>query len=267
MPKDPLASPPARTSLDRATLDRVLARAAELQTETPSTDPTELLTEEQLLEIGKEVGLSPTTLTQALAEERTRLVIPDRGGFVSSIAGPAVASASRTVNGKAEDVLFALDGYMRTEECLQVQRRFRERIVWEARGGVLGVIRRGLNVNGRGFQLCKAETVAATVVPVDEKRAVVRLDADLRQSRSLRLKASTGAAAAGAVASFSVFGVATIAHVAVVFSAGLAVLPLGLAGLVAYEVARRHRNVFARVQLALEQALDRLEHASLKRLK
>ncbi len=266
MPKEPL-SVPQRTTLDRATLDRVLARAAELQIESPGTDPSELLSEDQLLEIGKEVGLSTTMLTQALAEERTRLIIPDRGGFVSSIAGPAVATASRTVNGSVEDVLFALDGYMRVDECLQVQRRFRDRMVWEARGGVLGVIRRGLNVSGRGFHLCRAETIAATVVPVDDKRVVVRLDADLRESRSLRLKGSGAAATVGAVGSFSVFGVATIAHMAVLLSAGLAVVPIGVGGLIAYEIARRHRNVFSRVLLALEQALDRLEHAGPKRLK
>lgn len=267
MPKDPLPAVPEKTKLDRATLDRVLARAAELQTESPGTDPSELLSEDQLIEIGKEVGLSPTTVTQALAEERTRLVVPDRGGFVSSLAGPAVATASRTVNGSAEDVLFALDSYMRVEECLQVQRRFSDRMVWEARGGVLGVIRRGLNVSGRGFQLCKAETIAATVVPVDGKRVVVRLDADLRESRGRRLKGSGATVTVGALGGFTLFGIATVANVAAVISAGVAVVPMIIGGLIAYEVARRHREVFWRVQLALEQALDRLEHTGPKRLK
>ena len=56
--------------LDRASLERVLARAAELQG--TSGDPVEEFTEEQLLDLGKEVGLSPQNLRQALAEERTR---------------------------------------------------------------------------------------------------------------------------------------------------------------------------------------------------
>ncbi len=267
MPKDPLPTVPQKTTLDRATLDRVLARAAELQIESPGADPTELLSEEQLLEIGKEVGLSRTLLTQALAEERTRIVIPDRGGLVSSIAGPAVATASRTVNGSVADVLFALDGWMQHEECLQMQRRFSDRMVWEAKGGVFGAIRRGLNVNGRGFHLCKAETVAATVVPVDDRKVVVRLDADLSSSRSNRLKGSGGAATAGTVAGFAVFGVATITNLAILLSAGLAVFPIAAGGAIAYGVARSHRTVFARVQLALEQALDRLEHTGPKRLK
>jgi hypothetical protein len=53
MPKDPLPAVPEKTTLDRATLDRVLARAAELQMESPGTDPAELLSEDQLVEIGK----------------------------------------------------------------------------------------------------------------------------------------------------------------------------------------------------------------------
>jgi len=56
--------------LDRSSLERVLARAAELQS--TSGDTVEEFTEEQLLELGREVGLSPQNLRQALAEERTR---------------------------------------------------------------------------------------------------------------------------------------------------------------------------------------------------
>lgn len=267
MPKDPLPALPEKTTLDRATLERVLARATDLQMEPAGGDPSDSLSEAQLIEIGREVGLSSTALTQALAEERTRLVVPENGGFISNLAGPAVATASRTVTGTAEDILFSLDGWMRREECLRVQRRFRDRVVWEAHGGVVGMMRRGLNINGRGFHLCKADTVAATVVPIDDKKVVVRLDADLRESRSLRLKGSGVAATAGAVGGFTLFGIATIAHVAVILSAGLAVVPIAVGSLTAYELARRHRNTFARVQLALEQALDRLEHGSLKRLK
>jgi hypothetical protein len=251
--------------VDRATLERVIARATELQGN--AADGDETLSEDQLIEIGKEVGLSAGAVGQALAEERTRVFIPDSGGFVTHVAGPAVATATRIVTGTPEEILFALDDWMRREECLQVQRRFRDRIVWEPRGGVVGTIRRVLNVNGRGFHLCRAANVAATVVAREDKKVSVRLDADLSESRSIRLKAGGATATAGAIGSFAVFGVATLAHVAVLLSAGLAVVPLALCGVGAYELARRHRTVFARVQLALEQSLDRVEHGSLRRLK
>ena len=58
------------TRLDRASLERVLARASELQAGSGET-PDEF-TEDQLIDLGKEVGLSPQHLRQALAEERTR---------------------------------------------------------------------------------------------------------------------------------------------------------------------------------------------------
>ena len=70
--------PPARRdpgpALDRSGLERVLARAAELQSATGETP--EQITEAQLIELGKEVGLSAQHLRQALAEERTRSLDP-----------------------------------------------------------------------------------------------------------------------------------------------------------------------------------------------
>src|SRR5690349_22203194 len=104
---------PARPSapLARSALERVLARAAELQGKTgDSGDPSEEFTEEQLIELGKEVGLTPQHLRQALAEERTRSVLPDEeGGVASRLFGPARISAGRTVPGNASEILAAVD--------------------------------------------------------------------------------------------------------------------------------------------------------------
>ena len=68
MPKDPSNLPARQVPLDRTTIERVLARAAELQATSGSDEDGESnLSESQLIEIGKEVGINPTTLTQALA--------------------------------------------------------------------------------------------------------------------------------------------------------------------------------------------------------
>jgi len=70
MPSDPPA--PADSPggslipLDRAALERVFARAAELQAHLP--DAPEQLTEKQLLDLGNEVGIPAEHLRQALAE-------------------------------------------------------------------------------------------------------------------------------------------------------------------------------------------------------
>lgn len=265
--RTPTRSNEEKVVLDRSTLERVLARAAELQATSHVGDIGESLNEDQLIEIGKEVGLAPAILSQALAEERTRIVVPESGGLVSHIAGPAVATAARTVQGRTEEVLQELDDWMRRAECLQVQRRFRERIVWEPMRGFLGIVRRGLNVSGRGYSLCRADSVGATVSELDNQRVIVRLDADMAEGRANRLKASGVAGVAGILGGGALFGVTSIAHVALIASAGLAIVPIAVGTYGAYHIARRHRGLFARVQLALEQALDRVEHSGKRRLK
>ena|SRR2546423_5711578 len=131
--KSPL---PASTStrqppLDRQALERVLARAAELQGASAMPESGDLITEGQLLEIGNEVGLSPAVLNQALAEERTRVNVPEERGLVAQIAGAGFATATRTVPGIPRDILATIDTWMQRDECLQVQRRFADRITWE----------------------------------------------------------------------------------------------------------------------------------------
>src|SRR5690348_18447911 len=99
-----LPAPGSSQGRDRGALERVLARAAELQV--GSGEPEEVLTEDQILELGKEVGLSAQHLRQAHAEERTRVALPpDRGGVSAALLGGARVGASRTVPGKPRDVL------------------------------------------------------------------------------------------------------------------------------------------------------------------
>jgi hypothetical protein len=249
---------PVRLTLDRAALDRVLGRAAELAVSSP--DSLESLTEERVIEIGKEVGISEPHLRQALAEERTRLVVPEEPGIVAQYFGAGTASATRAVRGKPDAVLAALDKWMQNEECLQVKRRFPDRITWEARRDLVGNIKRGFNLGGRGYALSRAAEVGATVVPVDADRTLVRLDADLAPPRRSTVIAAslTGAG--------SLAGGATIAAVILVLNFPLAIAALGggavaltgMAGTAA--VAKAHRKLVARAQLALDQVLDQIEH-------
>ena len=252
---------PARRSLDRTALDRVLARAGELQIQSGDPgDGTAELTEEQLVELGREVGLSPQHLRQAIAEERTRVAVPDEGGVVASWFGPASVSASRTVRGTSERVLAATDRWMQREECLQVKRRFSDRITWEASRDFLGRIKRGFNLGGRGYALTRADEVGGTVVAVDDGRVLVRLDATLQTSRS-RVATWTGIAVGGVVAS-------AVGVVALAAFMGGSLLVAGLTGSVwtlaggaaGIGLSRAHRRQLARMQLALEQILDQLEH-------
>jgi hypothetical protein len=117
MPSDapPPAEPPGSSlaPLDRAALERVLARATELQARLADT-PDEL-TEKQVLELASEVGISSDHMRQALAEERTRVVMPAETGVVGSWFGSTVAAASRVVPGTPAEVLSLLDTWMQRQ--------------------------------------------------------------------------------------------------------------------------------------------------------
>lgn len=245
--------------LDRAALERVLARAAELQAGT--SEGGEALNEQQLLEIGKEVGISETHLRQALAEERTRVALPEEGeqGWLDRVAGPGSTHASRTVRGSPAEVLAALDAWMQREECLVVKRRFADRIVWEPRRDLVGSIKRGFNVGGRGYHLTRADDVGATVVPVDGTQTLVRLDARLGDSRATRVKGGAGMVGVGVAAAAVAASVLAAPFLPLALAPALASVG-GAAG-----ILRQHARVAGRVQLGLEQALDRLQHQEIRR--
>ena len=261
----PAPSPSRQTLLDRQALERVLARAAELQGAGAIAESSDLISETQLRDIGSEVGLSAESLNQALAEERTRVNVPEERGLVAQVAGAGFATATRTVPGTQREVLATIDAWMLRDECLQVQRRFSDRITWEPQRGLFGKLRRTVNVSGRGYYLMDAGQVSATVLPVDGSRVVVRLDADIHASRARRVGIGGFLATMGAAAS-GILGLGlVIAHIPLFIAAGAAVLPFAGGTVAAYKLARTHRSVLSSVQLALEQVLDRLEHGEFER--
>jgi hypothetical protein len=233
---------PARQTLDRAALERVLGRAAELSLGSPES--LQALTQAQVVDIGKEVGIPERALRQALAEERTRAIVPEEPGIVAQYFGSGGASASRSVAGTPETVLAFLDRWMTKEECLTVKRRFPDRMTWEPKRDFFSSMRRDFNLGGRGYALARAVEVGATVVAVDAGRVLVRLDADLVVPRKRTVTGTAITASLGATAGAGIVG-------GVVALGGMAA---------AAGVARSHRKLVQRVQLALEQVLDRLEH-------
>lgn len=236
--------------IDRAAVDRVLARAAQLQAE-GTVDTQGQLTEAQLLELAKEVGLDAVNLRQALAEERTRVAVPEEHGVLAAMYGGSSASAQRAVRGTPTQVLKALDDWMQRQESLVVQRyHSSERIVWEARRDLVGTVRRA--VSGRGHALVRATNVSATAISLDDSRVLVRLDAQLAGYRALMAQQNVAATAGGIV----VGGVLTVLSFPVLVAAA-PVVALAAGGFATGRASQR-RSV-ERAQLALEQVLDRLE--------
>lgn len=262
-PATPPASPPGKAvvpappaPLERAALERVLARAAELQA--AEADPGEpRLTEAQILEVGNEVGIPAKHLRQALAEERSRVEVPVEHGSVAALFGSATVSATRTVRGTPAALFDKLDSAMQNEESLRVKRRFPDRIAWEPRGGLATEFRRIMNVGGHGYRLARAEEVSATVIAVDAERSIVRLDASLANVRKQRIAGGSGVAAFGTVSGGILVALGVMTAVAA--------LPVAAGFVAGYFVARSHGPQVAGAQLALEQMLDRLERGELQR--
>lgn len=260
--RQPVPQTPA--PLDRAALERVLARAAELQA--GQAEPAEQMSEAQLVEVGKEVGISPEHVRLALAEERTRVQLPEAHGVIGGLFGGEGVTASRVIIGSARDLLERLDDWMQKEEALRAKRRFTDRLTWEARRDFLGTVQQGLNFGGRAYALTSADEVGATVVQVDPQRCMVRLDASLAASRQHHV---TGGAIAAGTGVLGLGGLVTLSawlpggSVAVGALLGLVSATGG--GMIAYAVALSQRRRIARAQLALEQVLDRLERGEIRK--
>src|ERR1041385_5119568 len=154
--------------LDRAALDGVLARAAELQ----SVEGGEggALTEAEILELGKEAGMSVDHLRQAIAEERTRSAPADDRGFAAALIGPATVRASRVVPGTPTELLTAIDTWMQEREGLKIKRGVSGRIVWEPRNDLFASLQRGFKIGGGDYALTRAAEVSATATAVDANR-------------------------------------------------------------------------------------------------
>ncbi len=255
------------SDIPRTALERVLARASELQTTTPET--AEAISEERLLEIAREVGLDLAHVKQAIAEERARLPLaePDTGPLLEAI-GPSSVSAQRTVPGTPVEIHAKLDAWMSRVESLTTRRRIGDRQSWEPRRDFVGNALRSLGVGGGRFDLVRADQVTASVTAVDAARSVVRFDVETSVMRRDQRS--------GVIALLVVLGLmAAVVLVPLVVllptSGGVAVASMGVLGFVgglgtlAWRALRRgYRRSLDRMHLRLEQLLDELEHERMK---
>jgi hypothetical protein len=239
----------------RGALERVLARAAELQAASGDAVESDAMSETQLVELAKEVGLSPEHVRQALAEERARgePAAAAGGGLSASVFGAASLAAQRVVPGKPDVVLAALDRWMQSEELMRVVRQRADRIVWEPRQDLFTGVRRAFG--SRPHLLESATEIAATVVAVDNDRSLVALAADMSGRRRTAMAhfvswGMIGAAMSGGLAIMGFLPIVAVAPAIV------------LGGAATYGSRRAFRRSMQRAQVGLEQVLDRLERRS-----
>ena len=237
--------------ISREALDRIVQRAAELQT--GEREIGDGLTEPELLALGQDVGIPARYLKQALLEERTRL-LDERQGW--SLAGPAQLAAQRVVPGDRAAVERALSHWMEDQELLRVKRRYPDRTTWEPQVGFFVSMQRGLKAGGKGYALTRPVEVSGQVTPLESGFCHVRLAANVRNLRAARIGGAAGLVSAGAVG--------TAVAVAIGVLLPLAALPAALLAVAAVPVLAAHRGQNEKVQVALEQVLDRLERGEIR---
>src|SRR4051794_29833039 len=238
--------------IDRTALERIIHRAAELQTAEREIGDT--LSSDELLALGREVGIPVRYLQQALLEERSPLGSPRPPGIMDRVAGPGQATAKRVVPIDAEQAEQALLRWMERNELLCVQRQQRGHISWEPLGGFQAAIRRSAAALGAGkqpFMLSRAATVSATILALESGYSHVTLLADARKVRNEYLASGTALAGTGAAATGAMVALGALLPVAI--------LPLPIAMALGYTVLRRYGPTISRMQLGLERVLDSLE--------
>jgi hypothetical protein len=241
---------PAR--VDRQALERIIKRAAELQTAEREIGDT--LTSDELISLGREVGIPVRYLQQALLEERARVGQAGAPGILDRVAGPGQVTAERVVSLDSEMVEQELIRWMERNELFCIQRQQAGRITWEPLGGFQAAIRRSAAALGAGkrpFMLSRAATVTAAILPLESGYSHVTLLADTRKVRNEYLASSTAVTGAGAA------GTAIMVALGALLPVALIPLPLALG--VGYAVFRRYQPAVERIQLGLERALDSLE--------
>jgi hypothetical protein len=239
--------------ITREQLERIIQRAAELQA--GEMDTGEGMTEQELLKLGADVGIPGRFLRQALYEEAAGGAALERD-FLSRWIGPKMVLAHRVVPGDRAALEQAVGAYMTEEEAMTPLRRLPDRTVWERQKGLFAEMRRGLSLEGKAYHLARAQDVSVQIAALEDGYCHAELAADVG---NLREQAAAGSATlvaggvlVGVVLAF-IPGLFPIAFVPILAGIGLAIFP-----------GRVHRRKVERVQVALEQVLDRLERGEIR---
>ncbi len=258
-------------AIARAALERVLARATELQG--TNSESSENISEARLLEVAREVGIDTQHVRQAIAEERARIEVDaPEGGMLLDKLGGAMVGGQRVVPGNATDVQARLEAWLPRVEGLTMRRRLAQRVSWEPRRDPVGNVLRALGSAGRRMELSRVDQVIATVTPVDATRSVVRFDVELSSLRRTQRNVMLAIGVALNTAAFLTLSVPVLflaygSPNGAGLVSGLGVLAVAQAG-IGYGLWRAlrtgYRRTVARVQLRVEQMLDDLEHGGMQ---
>lgn len=148
---------------DPEALQRILQRAAELQASEP--DVSGSLDGNEVLALGRDVGIPERYLRQAMLEASQVSLAPEPEGWIDEMLGVSTVHAERVVRGDPRTIEAALVRYLETEEVFGVIRQTDGQVMLEPVGGWQAAVRRA--TGSRKFMLKKVERLSATIVPLE----------------------------------------------------------------------------------------------------
>jgi hypothetical protein len=246
--------------LSRAEVDFVLRRAAEIETQSPSSpdrSSAESLSIGELVRLGEEAGLRRPAVEQALAEMRRGTPIePEEQGALTRALGASRVIVSRVVEAPIETVRRAVDRFLR-EQLMTVRRHHGDRVEWERAQGLWPGLVRSLDFSRRyAFALVTRVETILTQEGDDGRETAVTFNIDLSDMRRERF-GQMGMRAAMAFLLFGVGGALMAPGSAVYDIVALAGGGVAAGGIFALE-RRRYLESRSRVSLAPERFLDLL---------
>ena len=246
----PMQDPSKYDRIDPSTANEIIRRAAELdadrQLELPGVD------RYALEAAAGEVGISPAAVRRALAEH-------DAGALVEptdrSVLGPARTQAVRSVDLPVHVARAQVDRWLKGQ-LMEVHARRGEEVEWRRRGDLTAKLRRRVDPTKR-IRLGDVDAVVASVVGAGDGRSIVRLEADLSNTRQGLL---TGVVAIPAAAGPVLGGAAALVLGEPLILAGGVPVGLVLGGtglLVSRRTLASERAEAARVIALFLEELDR----------
>jgi len=237
---------------DQEALQRILQRAAELQA--GERDVSGSLDGNEVLALGRDVGIPERYLRQAMLEVGLVREAPEPEGWIDEMMGSASVQAERVVRGDPHPVEEALVRYLETQEVFGVIRRSEGQLMLEPVGGWQAAVRRA--TGGRKYMLQKAERITATIVPLEPGLCQVVLRASMRDLRRGYI--------GGAAALISTAVAGTVVLVALNAFWPVLLMPLPGAFGFSWAIGKSYRTVAERTQLGLECALDQVERGAVR---
>jgi hypothetical protein len=248
---------PAGRQIAADDLDLIVRRAAELQNQRGNPG-SQLLTEEEVVEIGRQVGLEPEYVRRAMAEVHAESLVlrrPPANRVLDLVAGDSRVEVRRVVAGEPTLIQQQVEMLLRDREKLSALRRRPTRSVWEASAGIMDRLDRFMNFSGKEYALAETRQVELAVAETEPGWSLVTLACDIGNKRDEALYTAGSCIAVAAILAAVFIGVE--AGFAILLAIGTALL-VGLAGSaiavpwIRWAVGKR-RN---RVELILEGLID-----------